>query len=222
MPPADACPECGEAMPPRRLLCPCGYQRPGRGKAAMPGLRTVDCAQCADPDALWRFIHWLRLPPEDLREHLETHRPGRSADRTTRIDSVLEACADARRKYSGRVWPDGAPMSVAQAWEQDNPPLGWRDALIARTLPRIPHQQSREQQADYVARLLGSMGASSRRAASTGAGAPPPGRLVQRQRRIESAVESVEENIAKLMADGVDAVTATRQVVARLIERATP
>lgn len=216
MRPADACPECGEAMPPRRLLCACGYQRPRHGKAAMAGLANGGCAQCADPNGVWRFIHWLQVDPDALRDHLEAARPGRSPDRTARIDSVMEACADARRRYSGQVWPDGAPMSVAHAWEQANPPPSWRDALIAQTMRRIPHQQSREQQAEYLARLIGSIGATPN------AGSAQPGRPGHRQRRIESAVESAEEHIAKLMADGVDAVTATRQVVTRLVERALP
>ena len=209
-------------MPPRRLLCACGYQRPRQGKGALSGPVTTGCVQCADPNGVWRFIHWLQVDPDSLRDHLEAARPGRSPERTARIDSVLEACADARRRYSGHVWPDGAPMSVAQAWEQANPPPSWRDALIAQTMRRIPHQQSREQQADYLARLIGSIGAKAGHTASTNAGPVRSGRLVQRQRRIESAVESAEEHIAKLMADGVDAVTATRDVVIRLVERAIP
>jgi hypothetical protein len=185
-------------------------------------MATGGCARCADPSGVWRFIHWLQVKPEALRAHLEAAWPSQSPARTARIDAVMEACADARRRYSGHVWPDGAPMSVAHAWEQANPPPSWRDALIAQTMRRIPHQQSREQQADYLARLIGSIGANPRHTESINAGPVRSGRLVQRQRRIESAVESAEEHIAKLMADGVDAVTATRDVVTRLVERAIP
>ena len=78
---------------------------------------TGGCAGCADSSGVWRFIHWLQVNPDALRDHLEAGWPGRSPDRTARIDAVMEACADARRRYSGQVWPDGAPMSAQQFME---------------------------------------------------------------------------------------------------------
>lgn len=207
----DACPECEAPLAPRQQVCSCGWQRASAGGRARPGRRLDACRECADPSAIWRFIHWLSIDPDLLRPHLEAERPGRSPDRTARIDSVMQACADARRKYAGQQWPDGSPMSVAHAWEQANPAPDWRDALIAQTMRRIPHQQSREQAADYVARCVAGFG---RRPAP--AAAPP------RAGKVESAVESAEEHIAKLMADGLDAIAATRAALTHLIERALP
>ena len=205
----DACPECEAPLAPRQQVCSCGWQRATAGGRARPGLRVDACRQCADPSAIWRFIHWLSIDQDDLRAHLEAERPGRSPDRTARIDSVMQACADARRKYAGQLWPDGAAMSVAHAWEQANPAPDWRDALIAETMQRIPHQQSREQAAEYVARCV----AGFRRR-------PTPAASPARASRAQAAVESAEEHIAKLMADGFDSITATRMALTHAITRA--